>query len=190
MSSTHQIRENLTLGQFLQLFEEEPPLEYIDGRIEAKVSPQKKHSQIQSELRDHINRFAKTARLGLAFIELRCTFGGWSIVPDVAFLLREHIELDEVGELVDETNCPPDIHVELISPDKQVKRSHGKLLHSTANGCSLGCLIDPYKRTIDVYRPGRPPERLTAGGFLEGEPVLPGYRLPVAEIFGWLKLSF
>ena len=23
---------------------------------------------------------------------------------------------------------------------------------------------------------------------LEGDPVLPGYRLPIAELFGWLKL--
>ena len=26
-------------------------------------------------------------------------------------------------------------------------------------------------------------------GVLDGEPVLPGFRLPVAEVFGWLKLD-
>jgi len=25
---------------------------------------------------------------------------------------------------------------------------------------------------------------------LEGEPTVPGFRLPVAEVFGWLKLGF
>ena len=41
-------------------------------------------------------------------------------------------------------------------------------------------------KTIDVYRPGQPPVCLAADGVLEGEPVLPGFRLPVAEVFGWL----
>jgi hypothetical protein len=29
-------------------------------------------------------------------------------------------------------------------------------------------------------------ERLAADGALEGAPVLPGFRLPAAEVFGWL----
>lgn len=35
-------------------------------------------------------------------------------------------------------------------------------------------------------RPGATPERLPADGVLTGEPVLPGFRLPVEEVFGWL----
>ena len=108
-------------------------------------------------------------------------------MPDVVFLLQQHIELDEAGELVDETTCPPDIHVEVISPDRKRKRSHEKLVLSTSNGCSLGWLIHPYDKTIDVFRPGCPPEKLAANGVFEGEPVLPGYRFPVAEVFDWLK---
>jgi hypothetical protein len=37
-----------------------------------------------------------------------------------------------------------------------------------------------------VYRPGQTPRRLLADGFLEGEPTLPGYRLALTELFGWL----
>ena len=44
MSSRTRIRENLTLEEFLKLPEEKPYREYIDGRIEVKVSPQSKHS--------------------------------------------------------------------------------------------------------------------------------------------------
>ena len=62
-----------------------------------------------------------------------------------------------------------------------------KLIHATAHGCPLGWLIHPYQKTIDVYRPGRPPERLAPDAVLEGEPVLPGFRLPASEVFGWLK---
>ena len=193
MASRTRIREGMTLEEFLKLPDDRPYLEYIDGRIEAKVSPQSKHSgDHESEMRDCLNDFAEPASLGLAFPELRCTFAGRSIIPDVVFLLRAHIEIDAEGEPVNETWCPPDIHVEIISPDQSVKQAREKLVHSTANGCPLGWLIHPEKKmkTIDVYRPGQPALRMAADGVLEGEPVLPGFRLPVAEVFGWLKLGF
>jgi len=188
MASRTRIREGMTLEEFLALPEEKPYLEYIDGRIEAKMSPQKKHSLLTARFLERLNRHAEPAGLGYAFPELRCTFEGRSIIPDVVFLLLEHIEIDEHGEPVDRTPWPPDIHVEIVSPDQSLKKSRGKLIHSTSHGCPLGWLIDPEKRTIDVSRPGRPAERLPADGVLEGEPVLPEFRLPVAEVFGWLKL--
>jgi Uma2 family endonuclease len=44
MASPARIRKAITLDEFLRLpeIDERPYLEYIDGRIEAKVSPQKK----------------------------------------------------------------------------------------------------------------------------------------------------
>ena len=110
-------------------------------------------------------------------------------MPDVVFLLKEHIEIEASGEPVDVTPWPPDIHVEIISPEQGMKKAREKLSHSTSHGCSLGWLIHPDKKTIDVYRPGRAAVRMAADGVLEGEPVLPGFRLPVAEVFAWLKLD-
>jgi len=47
---------------------------------------------------------------------------------------------------------------------------------------------DPGRKTVSVYRPGHRAERLSAKGVLEEDPVLPGYRLAVAEVFEWLKI--
>jgi Uma2 family endonuclease len=178
----------MTLEEFLELPEEKPYLEYIDGRIEAKVSPQKKHSWLTLRLPECLNDWAMPAGLGCAFPELRCTFAGRSIIPDVVFLLKEHIEIDEKGRFLDATPWPPDLHVEIISPRQGVRKARGKLRHSTSHGCALGWLIDPERETIDVFRPGRPVERMAPDGVLDGEPVLPGFRLGVAEVFGWLEL--
>jgi len=188
MVSRTRIREGMTLEEFLELPEDKPYLEYIDGRIEAKVSPQKKHSLLTVRFVERLNRWAEPARLGFAFAELRCTFAGRSIIPDVVFLLEEHIEIEASGEPVNETLWPPDIHVEIISPEQSVKKSREKLAHATAHGCPLGWLVHPEKKTLDVIRPGQPAVRMAADGILEGEPVLSGFRLPVAEVFGWLKL--
>src|SRR4051812_12017379 len=82
MASPSRVRKTMTLEEFLKLPEDKPYLEYIDGRIEAKVSPQKKHGRIEFKISDRLNQFAEPVGLGMAFPELRCTFAGRSIVPD------------------------------------------------------------------------------------------------------------
>src|SRR5947208_3455849 len=96
MSSASRVEAPLSLDEFLRLpeIDERPYLEYIDGRIEAKVSPQKRHSILQSRIMRSLDDFARPASLGLAFPELRCTFAGRSLVPDVAFLLADHVDVD------------------------------------------------------------------------------------------------
>lgn len=188
MSRASVAREGLTLDEFLDLPEIDvhPYMEYIDGRVVAKVSPQKKHSALTSFFLERLNRLAIPGGLGEAYPELRCTYAGRSIVPDVVFLLEEHIEVDDEGYPIDETRIPPDLHIEIISPKQGVTEADEKLWHSTAHGCPLGWLVHPYRRTIAEYRPGREPRILKAGDMLEGEPFLPGFRLPVDEVFGWL----
>jgi len=179
----------MSLEEFLRLPEEKPCLEYIDGMIEAKVSPKLHHSRIQTELASSLNAYARPSRIGFAVVELRCTFAGRSVLPDVAFLLREHIGQDEHGDMSDEIMRAPDLAVEVVSPGQPPRRPGERLAFALANGCALGWLIDPYRRTIDVYRPDAGPIRLADDGVLEGEPVLPGYRLAVVEVFGWLKIG-
>ncbi len=170
MSSQPQTIEGMTLDEFLARpgLDARPYQEFLDGRIEVKVSPQKKHSAVEGELRDRVNRFARPRKLGLAFVELRCTFAGRSVVPDVVFLLKDHIAIDAGGEYVNETPRPPDIHIEIVSPDESLKMQRAKLAHSTANGCSLGWRIDLERKSIDVFLPGREPERLAPDGALDG----------------------
>lgn len=178
-----------TLEAFLALpdIEDAPAWEFIDGRMVRKVSPRRKHSALQQEMVFCVNAFSRPRGLGLAFVELRCTFAGRSIVPDVVFQVAEHIELDDSGEFSDEHFGPPDFMIEILSFRQSPARSKAKLVHATEHGCPLGWLLDPYGRKVTVYRPGVPPVEIGTDGFLDGEPVLPGFRLAVAEIFSWLK---
>ena len=188
-SVAQRVRDDLTLEEFLRRgdIEAKPYLEYIDGRVEAKAVPKAKHSQIQGELTWAFKQHCRPGGIGDIYPELRCTFEGRSIVPDLVFLREENIPVDASGELTNEIRIPPDIHIEILSPDQTARSAHEKLLHSTAHGTALGVFIDPERRTIDVYRPDRPPERLGDGGAIDGGPVLPGFRLPAAEVFGWLS---
>jgi Uma2 family endonuclease len=44
-------------------------------------------------------------------------------------------------------------------------------------------VIYPPRQQVCIYRPGRPVDVLDADGVLDGEEVLPGFRLPLAEIW-------
>jgi Uma2 family endonuclease len=188
MASPARIDKMVTLEEFLRMpeIDEHPYLEYIDGRIEAKVSPQLQHGVLTTFLLNHLLEYARPQRRGLPVPELRCTFAGRSIIPDVVFLLDAHIETDKNGKLINPIFRPPDIHVEIVSPDQSARKCREKLAFSRANGCPLGWLIDPERMRVLVYRPGRRAKELPDDGVLEGDPVLPGYRLPVAELFDWL----
>ena len=50
-------------------------------------------------------------------------------------------------------------------------------------GVLLVWVAHPNTRTVDVYRPGRPVITVGDAGALDGAPALPGFMLPVAEVF-------
>jgi Uma2 family endonuclease len=85
MVAINQIKTKITLEDFLAFPETKPSSEYmINGRIEQKPIPQGKHSIIQTYLSAKINEVGKANKAALAFTELRCTFGGRSLVPAFA----------------------------------------------------------------------------------------------------------
>ncbi len=189
MSTSPRMNLGVSLEEFLrmpEIDEEAPYLEYIDGRIEAKAMPTRKHHSISQGFARRFDEFAEPEGLGLAGWEIRHTFAGRSILPDAEFQLAENVLIDPDGTPSDFVPIPPDIHVEVISPDQSVKKTHAKLLFSIANGCALGIMVHPETRTIDVYRPGRPPERLADDGAIDFAPVLPGLVIPATEVFGWM----
>jgi len=63
--------------------ETKPASEYIDGQVYQNPMP-KEQQHIQIELASAINQVGKPQK-AYALTELRCTFGGGSIVPDIAF---------------------------------------------------------------------------------------------------------
>ncbi len=188
MAAPSAARQSPTLEEFLRMpeIEEAPYLEYVEGRIEAKAMPTPNHNLIESGFTIRINGFARNFDLGVAIHELRHTFAGRSILPDVSFLKSKNLRFHPDGTLEDFIPTPPDVHIEVISPDQAVAKTHSKLLFSVANGCPLGIMVNPETKTIDVDRPGRTPERLTDDGVIDFTPVLPGLVIPVSEVFGWM----
>lgn len=77
----------------------------------------------------------------------------------------------------------PDFVVELRSRTDRLKPLQAKMEEYIENGAQLGWLIDPYKRRVYVYRPNAPMERFDQPESVSGDPVLPGFVLPVAGLW-------
>lgn len=179
--------KTLSLDEFLKLPETKPASEYIDGKIIQKPMPQGEHSTVQGELVTTINAIVKPQKVARAYPELRCTFGGRSIVPDVAVFLWERIPRTETGRVANVFPIAPDWTIEILSPGQSTTRVLNNILHCLQHGAQLGWLIDPAESLILVYTPDR---RLEP--FEEADAILPvpifasELRLTVGEIFGWL----
>ncbi|MBW4646989.1 MAG: Uma2 family endonuclease [Goleter apudmare HA4340-LM2] len=137
----------LTLEEFLELPETKPANEYIDGQIIQKPMPQGKHSAIQGEFVPAINIIVKPKRIARAFPELRCTFGGRSIVPDIVVFIWERIPRDENGEVSHTFSVAPDWTIEILSPDQSQTRVTKNILNCLKYGTQMGWLIDPDEQT-------------------------------------------
>ncbi len=180
------IYDDLTLEQFLRLPEAKPALEYLQGKVVQKVSPKPTHSRLQTMLVVRIMEYAIPRGTDQLYVELRCTFGGVSIVPDLAFFLPERAPKDEHGRLVDDVLLPPDLAIEILSPGQTLKNLGTKLARCVSHGVRLGWLIQPRRSRVFVFRPDRPVEALEPGEVLQGDDVLPEFALPLSEMFGWL----
>lgn len=181
------VTRKLTLEEFLQLPETKPASEYIDGQIVQKPMPQGKHSSIQGELLPAINAIVKPQRIGRAFPELRCTFGGRSIVPDIAVFVAERIPRDPDGTVANVFAIAPDWTIEILSPDQNQTKVTKNILHCLDYGTRMGWLIDPDEQTVFVYLPQQQPQVFD----LPAAPlIVPAFadrlKLTIGDLFAWL----
>ena len=177
----------LTLDEFLKLPETKPASEFIDGQIIQKPMPQGKHSTVQSDLVAAINTLLKPQHIARAYSELRCTFGGRSIVPDVTVFIWERIPRDENGKVTNTFTLAPDWTIEILPPNQNQTKVVRNILHCLAHGTQMGWSIDPEEEPIFVYFADR-----TLAMFEEASDRLPvppfaeAFSLTVGELFGWL----
>ena len=182
-------REQLTLEEFLQLPEEEPALEFEEGRVTQKVAAGGRHSCLQPHLAQLVDQATPTKPGTIAFVELRTTYGGRSYVPYIAAYQRERVPVDETGEVADDFREPPDLVAEIISPDENVTRLLRRCLWYVAHGVRVALLRDPADDSILVFRPNQNPLSLDEDEELDLGDVMPGLKLRVSDVFGVLKIG-
>ena len=101
--------------------------------------------------------------------------------PDVAFVRRERE--DEVGEMHGYFPGPPDLAIEVISPNDIYREVDEKVQDWLDAGTRMVIVINPRRREVRVHIPLADTVILTPGDTLDGGDVVLGWTIPVSRVF-------
>lgn len=101
--------------------------------------------------------------------------------PDAVFVSRERA--DAVGDVTGYWPGAPDLAVEVISPNDAYSEIAEKVDTWLAHGARIVIVVDPRRRTIAVHRSPTAVRHLTIDDTLDGEDVVPGWKVSVRDVF-------
>lgn len=148
-----------------------------------------RHERIVARILAAMLQHAEDHRLGaVCGSSLGCWMeSGNLLCPDVSFITKTRLPVME-GSEEKYLHGSPDLVVEVLSPWDRTTRVREKLEDYFSSGARLAWIVDPGKRSIWVHRSPAVGCLLSPPNTLDGEDVLPGFRLPLAELFA--ELSF
>lgn len=102
-------------------------------------------------------------------------------MPDASFVRQERIDAmpDEPGYVPG----PPDVAVEVISPSDRYTDVEEKVADYLEAGALAVVVVNPRNRTVRVHRSPTGVVSLTESDTLEVDDVIPGWRMPIKDIF-------
>jgi Uma2 family endonuclease len=129
---------------------------------------------VASERRRGITVAAETG------FRLRTAWGESVRAPDVAFIRAERLPNPLPQTFAD---LAPDLVVEIASPNDAYTELRDKVDEWLQAGVQVVWVVDPQRRTVEVFQPNQPIRVLREGDTLTGDPVLPDFQLPLSELF-------
>jgi Uma2 family endonuclease len=180
-------QQAMTLEAFLELPEEKPALEFVDGEVTQKVPPTTAHSAIQYSFSALVNLYSHPRKLGWAFPEHRSSYSNASTVPDVSVYTWDRVPRDADRKLADRVFSTPDIAVEIRSPGQSYQTMFIRCLWYVANGAQVATAIDPIQLLLVALRPGAEPLVFHESGFLDLADVIQGFRPDIGALFAPLS---
>jgi len=180
----HDDEQLLTIAEFEQLPEEHAyTIELVRGRLVRSPRPASLHGRLVARLVRRLDEFAETgahgvvlAGAGVILSRKPDTVRG----PDITFFSPERIPATSYATTF---WGPPDLAIEITSPSNRVSEIQEKVTDYLDAGVRLVWVVDPPTETVTVYRLGGAARMLRADEVLEGDDVLPGFRLPLASVF-------
>ena len=130
-------------------------------------------------------QYVETHRLGVVYAAETGFFLSTSPdtvrAPDVAFVRQERIATAPTGTGF--WPGAPDLAVEVISPSDIYTEVEEKVVEWLEAGTQMVLIINPRKHTVTVYRSLTEIAILTEADQLNGDPLVPGWMVPVRELF-------
>ena len=159
--------------------------ELIRGELK-KMSPAgQSHGEYAWSVAFPLGGHVETNRLGKMYIAetgfVLATDPDHVRAPDAAFISNERLR--EIGESEGFVQGAPDIAVEVISPSDRYTEVEEKVDDWLNAGCRAVIVVNPRRRTVKVHLSPTDVVILTESDTLEIDDVVPGWRMPVKDIF-------
>ena len=102
--------------------------------------------------------------------------------PDLSFIPKERLQ-GLTRPLRGFFQGSPDLAVEILSPSHTVEELHTKIVEYFENDTRLVWVIHPDEKYVLVYHTPEPDGFLRSGDRRDGEEIVPGFSMAVAELF-------
>jgi Uma2 family endonuclease len=165
-----------------------PYLEWLDGAESVAVSPNTPHGIVATTIAEVLNSASKGVGLAISELHLRLNdvpAKRTVLLPDVSFYRTESfLAIDPADRLL--PNVPPEIIVEVRSPNDRPGFREEKIGRYLAWGCPLIFDVDPIPRSIVVHT--RDSVRRLEVGDRFSDPIVPWLAFDVSDVFERLEL--
>jgi Uma2 family endonuclease len=176
----------MTADELLAMPDDGFVYELIKGEL-IKVSPPPghEHGLVTMNIAGPLFKYVKEKRLGNVYAAetgfLLAQNPDTVRAADVSFVRGERIE--KAGTVEGYWIGPPDLAVEVLSPSDTVRRIEGKVGEWIEKGARMVWVVSPKLHMVTVYRSLTEIVVLTEKDTLDGGDVVPGFQIPIAEIF-------
>jgi Uma2 family endonuclease len=177
--------QKITAEELLRMPDDGCRYELVEGELRRMAPAGKPHGVLAIRVTGPLWLHVETHQLG----EVCAAETGFRLAsnpdtvraPDVAFISRQRLE--EVGEVEGYWPGAPDLAVEVISPNDPYTEVQGKVLAWLEAGTRMVVVVNPRQQTVAVYRSRTDIAILTETDTLDGQDVVPGWTLPIADLF-------
>lgn len=163
--------------------------ELVDGVLVEKAMVHRE-ALFATTLASYLIDFVRPRRLGIVAgaDALMRLFPGIVRIPDVAFTRWQTLPTPD-AHLKSVARFNPDLAVEIISASNTRAEIDRKIREYFRAGSQLVWVFDPKTDSTEVYTAPETLSRLLPSDTLTGDPVLPGFRLPLSELFADPQLN-
>jgi Uma2 family endonuclease len=175
----------LTAEEFEQLPDDGKRYELINGELREMAPTVHWHGEVEINLGTLLNVHVRAHGLG------RVSCGEVLYIvqrnpdrvraADIAFLRQDRVPPLEARQHIMEVI--PDLVVEILSKSDTIAEVSDKIDDWLNAGVQMLWIVDPFRRTVTIYQPGLDPVLLGERATLQADPIVPGFRCSVAEIF-------
>lgn len=155
------------------------------GEVRVMAPAGEEHGAVAAEILVHLGHHVRAQGLGRVYTAetgFRISSSPDTVLaPDAAFVRRERIDAAGMGQGY--RAGAPDLAVEVVSPYDSYGEVEEKVFDWLGAGCRMVVVVNPRKRTATVYRSRTDIVVLTEDDVLDGGEVVPGWRLPIRQIF-------